>query len=376
MPKMRNLWRSIRLRKWLRNGLLALVVVLAVVIAPLGGVVIRCRPFTEVAPAATSNTNTIDWGEHARGEDQSYLTLPEWYIVFYSDEYATFLQHAPPSNFPYLGSIVQFWRAYYRTCDQIAGRYPFNSEYQLTLAVIGVSFTLENLLRGAYESTIGRLAEWASSEEMTAEDAYARAVAQEYGDFIHTIPWYEFPFGEKLRGLWRTTDWLGPNLIRKWERKFALSFEYGGKMVYGFLLRQGAGAAFSTVLLETRAHVEGLSPALLAEESELRMIAEFDDGSALVGIPRYEAFTQMVPRLAAQGARFVAIAGNDEILITILAPRDWSYDLATGHFLFAMPILSQPAMQRIAVKVPVPSLHLVLGELDAHKVRLEHLYDY
>jgi hypothetical protein len=36
----------------------------------------------------------------------------------------------------------------------------------------------------------------------------------------------------------------------------------------------------------------------------------------LAAIPRYEAFTQIVPALTREGVRFVEIAGNDEIMAT------------------------------------------------------------
>ena len=62
------------------------------------------------------------------------------------------------------------------------------------LYVIGVSFTVENGLKGLYEGSVGRLTEWLSSDELTAEDQLARQYAKAYGDFIHAIPWYDFPY--------------------------------------------------------------------------------------------------------------------------------------------------------------------------------------
>jgi hypothetical protein len=95
-----------------------------------------------------------------------------------------------------------------------------------------------------------------------------------------------------------------------------------------------------------------------------------------VAVPRYEAFTQIAPRLAQQGVRFVELAGNDEILISAIAPRDWVYDLPEGEFLFAMEILTQPELKRIAVKAPVKSLHTILTDLENSSIKIEHVYDY
>ena len=46
--------------------------------------------------------------EHVRGVEQTFLTYPEWFLVFSPAEYAAFVRHAPPSQFPFLGHIGQF----------------------------------------------------------------------------------------------------------------------------------------------------------------------------------------------------------------------------------------------------------------------------
>lgn len=360
---------------------LVLLVFLCIILIPLVNVVAECRPWAEVEPAqkvVSAETEQIKASltDYPRPEDQTYLTLPEWYIVYSADEYAAFVAENPPSRFPYFGAVGQYWRSYYDVCAITRQQYPFNSGYHLTLAVIGTSFTIENILKGLYENTVGRLTEWLSSAELTEEDAYARQVAKAYGDFIHTIPWYEFPFGEKLSGLWRETSLTGPNLIRKWERKLALSLEYGGKAGYAWLIKQGTQTAYAPENLEIQVWVEGVSDEVWQNEPQLRLVKTISPEAAIVAIPRYEAFTQIVPRLIRQGVRFVEIAGNDEILLTVIVPREWEYRLEMGQFLFALDILSQPALKRIAVKVPVTSLHTVLTGLESSGAQLEHLYDY
>ena len=82
------------------------------------------------------------------------------------------------------------------------------------------------------------------------------------------------------------------------------------------------------------------------------------------------------PRLLRQGVSFVEIAGNDEIMLTAFAPRGWEYDLAHGRFLFAMPYLTDPNLNRIAVTMPVADLDEVLLGLEERGVTLEHIFDY
>ena len=75
------------------------------------------------------------------------------------------------------------------------------------------------------------------------------------------------------------------------------------------------------------------------------------------------------------GAEFEEIAGNDEIMLTLISPAGWTYDLAGGKPLFTMKLLTGDA-QRVAVQVPVKSLGGLLREMDARHLRLEHLFDY
>ena len=67
--------------------------------------------------------------------------------------------------------------------------------------IIGVSYSIEYAIKGAYESTIGRAFEWIRGEKRTPQDDYARTVLQNYAAFLYTVPWFKYPFREKLDGL-------------------------------------------------------------------------------------------------------------------------------------------------------------------------------
>jgi hypothetical protein len=364
----------------------AFVILLCVTLIPVligvAGVVIECRPFSSggsdpvqvISPR--SQQLLAELPSYLRAEDQSYLTLPEWYIVYSSDEYAAFIAKNPPSQFPYFRAIGQYWENYYSMCGITRERYAFNGQYHVTLMVIGASFTIENMLKGIYESTIGRLSELLSSPALSAEDAYARTVAAEYGTFLHTVPWYQFPFRAKLSGLWRETPFWGPNIVRKAERKAALTAEYGSKAAYGWLIKQATQRTFTAQDLEIYVVAENIPPQLAQREPQVTIVKPLDDQTALLKLPRYEAFTQILPRLARQGVRFVEIAGNDEILVTTIAPQSWEYNLGNSQQLSAMPILTQPDRKRVAIRVPVSALHEIIRELDRRAIPIEHIYDY
>ncbi len=96
--------------------------------------------------------------DQCRPEEQTFLTIPEWFLVFSPKEYAEDVQRRPPSSFPFFDHIVQFWRGY-RAVVRATENYPVNWGYHLMVVVIGVSTTVEYGMKGVYESTLGRLTE-------------------------------------------------------------------------------------------------------------------------------------------------------------------------------------------------------------------------
>ena len=314
--------------------------------------------------------------DYYRPESKTYLTLPEWYIVYSTDEYADFIAEHSSSDFPYFRAVGQYWQSYVEVCQEIRGRYPFNGDSQFTLAFIGISFTAENMLKGAYEGTIGRLTDWISSDTPTDEEIYAARVAQEYGEFMHEIPWYFYPFRETLEGLWSGTSLWGPDPIRKWERKLALTIEYGGKLLYSSLTNLGAQATYGGADVEKiYAVTEGITQNMTS--SDLEVVETLDDQRQLIRVTRFEYFSDTVPGLLERGVRFDEIAGNREILFTLLGPRDAEYDFAYGEYLFELPVLTQPEQTRLAVKVRVEEMAQFFEELEGREdIEFEHMYDY
>lgn len=315
---------------------------------------------------------THDLEQYEHPEDQTYLTFPEWYIVYSAVEYGDFIEKSPSSGFPYFGSVGQYWSSYCKVYALTRSDYPFNVGYHTTLFVIGASFSVEQTAKALYENIFGRMTEWMSKGGDTEEDRYGRAVAKEYGVFIHTIPWYKFPFLEKLKGLWRDTDVWGPYVIRKWERKVSLSIEYGIKSLYAWVIEQGTQTTYAPETLEMYVLVEG-EPASGVEGVR---IVKGDSEPMVIVVPRYEAFTRAISTLAKRGVRFLEIAGNDEILMSVIAPREWTYEANEARTLFTMNILIESNLQRVNMYVPVENLHTILNDVEKEGVRLEHIYDY
>ena len=291
--------------------------------------------------------------EHRRPADQTFLTYPEWFLVFSPAEYADFVKTHPPDEFPFIGHVRQFWRGYYAVWNETRGKYPFNGGYHMMIVVIGTSTTLEYAIRSAYETVFGRLTELTSTHGMTAEDRYGARVAKEYVDFIRVYPWYEFDFVARLKGLWTSTGFLGPDMIRKWERKWWLTTEYGGKAIYGWMIRKATKAAYEEPLPTTA--------------------VVLSDGR-LVMLPRYEAFMPAAVKLAESGAEFREIAGNDKtILVSVLAP---SGTAASDRLLLRQPIITRPGTERLLMSVPIVNLSASLRHYSRAPYTIEHVFDF
>jgi hypothetical protein len=321
-------------------------------------------------------TNQINsTSKYKRPIASTYLSFPEWYLVFNPQEYAAYLKEGRPSRFPYFGSIKQFWGGYCKVYGVAKRNFPPNSGSHITDIVVGTSFSLEYAVKGVYENTVGRISEWSSSYHLTQEDHFAAKVAEDYGNFIPTQPWYDFPFGQKLVGLWKDTSFWGKYPIRKFERKSILSLEYSIKSLYAIVIRTATHLTFGAPDTKVYASVSNASEVIF-RVPEVHKIKEMGAQKYILTVPHYQGFTEVVPKLANLGVRFEDIAGNQEIFMTAIAPANYNFDLPNGSLIFTQNLLTDNSQKRIAVQVPVKSLTEILKAFKIRGLVLEHLYDY
>ena len=238
----------------------------------------------------------------------------------------------------------------------------------------GLGFSVDNTIKGSYESTVGVVTEGIGFYH-TEEDVFARRTARQYAELLHTVPWYDFPFEGRLEALWRETPLWGLDVIRKWERRFSLSAEYSLKATYAGIIRLGTHPVQQPQDLVIHAWIDE-APDRIFDDDRIRKIKSVDARSSIVTIPRHEAFTPIVIGLVKQGVRFRELAGNDEILLTAMAPSALDVRLATAEILLKEPLLTNPGATRIAAKAPVASLRAVLTELTTRGATIERIYDY
>jgi len=312
--------------------------------------------------------------DQRRAADQTFLTGPEWFLVFSPAEYADYIKSYPPSGFPFYGHIYQFWQGY-RAVSKASAEYPVNYEYQVMIWVIGTSTTVEYAVKGLYEGFVGRFTEAAAGTPDTAEDRLAQGVAQQYVAFIKKRPWYEFDFLTPLKSVWTQTGLWGDKPVRKWERKYFLTSEYLFKAIYGWLLGKATRASYDQPIERTFAIVDGV-PAGSVWPAEVNLEQKGDDGGALISLPRYQAFTDAAEMLAADGLTFRDIAGNrGNILVTVVA-ADSAPPARVGRLIYRQPILTQPGFSRLALVYSIANLAPALRAFAEAGIKVEHIYDF
>ncbi len=322
-----------------------------------------------IIPEAREETLAI--ANYQRPEVNSFLTFPEWYIVFSSQEYASHITSEKPSSFAYFSSIAQYWQGYQCVSEFSDKKFGFSGDNQLMLVVIGASFTLENSVKGIYENSFGRANELLAGHS-SDEDKYAAKIATEYGNFLHHTPFYDFPFLSKVSGLWTETSFFGWDFLRKFERKAALTLEYTIKGLYGKGIKMATETIFDPAEIEVFAITSSLPADIVANEPRIKILNTFADGSQLVSLPRYKDFNEVVPVLLRNGVMFKELAGNDELFITAQVKEiPTNYDV-----LFSMPVLIKEDTKRIGIRVSVVELHTLINLLEAQGALIEHIFDY
>lgn len=310
---------------------------------------------------------------YLRPEDQTFLTLPEWYIVYSADELGAYLKNNRANGFPWFRSLDQFWGIYRHVYAATKDRYAFNTGYHVMIWVIGASYTTEYGAKGLYESTVGWFTEWWDGPPgvtVDPEDAHYAQVSFDYGAFLHHTPFYAFPFADKRKEVWKLPG--GPWSVRRVERRVAYWTEFAVKGAWCGLMAWGTDAAYGEEATHIQAWVRYGEDLESVEGVEI--IEDLGDGNILIGVPRYEPFSAAVPALVEHGVEFVEIAGNDTLLLTLIAPEDWDDARLWGSVIHEWPILTEPGKKRVAVEVAVGRLHEVLPKFAS--IQIDHIYDY
>jgi len=311
---------------------------------------------------------------YARDEQYTYLALPEWAIIDATNEYARFIAKQPPSHFPYFSAIGQYWQEYGAVCAVTRRSYAYDAGTHVNLGVVGTIFSVENVVKGLYENSFGWLTERFSSRD-TPEDAFAAQLAAEYGTFMQTEPWYSFPFADRLVTFWTSTPLAGEHMARKWERRLSLTTELAVKAVYASVVGLSTGVAYAAAGPQVHVWIER-TPSSVLTDAQFTHVGTAPNQGAILALPGGEPFTRLMLDLHSRGVKFISIAGNDDVLITVITRPKQPAPPAPARTITTVPVLTTPENTRYALAVPVASLSDIMTAVLSNGGSVERIYDY
>ncbi|MEM8650381.1 MAG: hypothetical protein AAGF54_07625 [Pseudomonadota bacterium] len=350
--------------KW---GLVAVLLTVLALLAPIGYVETFCR----ADPNQRAYKSIVTDKEFTRGEANSYLTYPEWHIVYAYEGLANVLKTRDEYAFDYTTSISGFWRAYCglnKKANQHGGG-EFGT--RLVIYTIGASFTLEMMLKAAYEETLGRVFALIRGSQKTQQDQYAAEMAQDYATFLQQIPWFKYDFNAANDTLWNLPV---ENTLRGWERRLALGLEWKAKSGYASIIDSSAGLA-GAPQLRFRSVVKNLTPDQLSSINEVDIVSTTADYT-IIETPRYRKLTRIIIKITEAGGELVEIAGNDDIMLSAVEPANRNVSpFQTGRVL---SVINRDGFnsRRILVALKVSELGKAIKEISESGREIEHIYDY
>ncbi|MEN2412654.1 FAD-binding oxidoreductase [Flavobacterium mesophilum] len=312
--------------------------------------------------------------DYFRAEEQTILTVPEWYLVYNPKEYADYLESGKnPSDFPFYKSIDEYWKLYDRSLKLTSKAYPENGEYKTMLQVIGVSMTMEYGAKILYENTIGRLFSLFAEEKKSKEEEIIIEAQRAYSDFIYQTAWYEFKFTPWIKKVWSASSNSDCSILRKWERTLLFTLEFSFKGFYSQLIQWAAQSAYETP--SNSIYLVISNSDAVKENSNLKIIKR-DGDKMIIAVTRWEIFTKEMFKLSNQDVKIYEISGNDEIAVSAILNSAQKTNEPGIDVLYESKIVTDETLKRNIYLMPVEKLLPFIKNAKSQNITIEHVYDY
>ena len=268
-----------------------------------------------------------------------------------------------------------YWRMYNRVKSICDSRYPENSEYITMLRVIGLSTTVELIIKSAYENTIGRSTRWLTGNHDVEEDKIIAKANNDYSTVIFYKPWYEFNFMTWVHSIWKEPDFFGKNFTRKLERKISFSLEYSFKALYAKLIKWAVQSTYAPSDGLVYMTVNSTVPNTQMLPDEVKILAQ-EGNKMIISMPRWGSFSRIILILIEKKFIFDDISGNKKITLSLVSDSKNTSDLKLVRLIFSDPFVSNPSKIRSLVLANVNNLSEAIKEAQQKGFQIEHIYDY
>ncbi len=307
-----------------------------------------------------------------RMADQTYLTFPEWFLVYSPEEQAAFFKTSTSTQYPYSSQVHQFWDSYEVLQSKLENKYPYNEEYNTMIQVIGYSTQIEYDMKSWYETVIGRVTQTSTPTE---EDVFYQKYTDDYAAFLNTAAWYDFDYKSQLKSLWSETSFFGYNIHRKLERKYVLTSEILVKIAYAELIKFGSSSMYGEIATTTVIVTDSITDKM--KHNETIEVISSSNGYHVLRIPRYTAFMTTAQEIANDNVNIIEVAGNKSaILISLKVKKDTQFEKDKVKLLFGQQLANDHTKLRVVLVTPIGNLANFLRHCETNNLEVEHVYDF
>lgn len=352
-----------RILKWALGAGLVVVILAAGLLLPVAYVELACQGSVRAEPGPSLVNE-----RYRRVETRTLLTYPEWHIVHAYEDYAQVIGDGAPHDYGYWNGIAGYWSSLCSLTKAAAALGEVDGETRQMVYVIGASFTAELAMKALYEETVGRLFVWLRGAEQSTLDRISAEQARDYAQFLQQVPWYKWDFRRAASEL----EERAAGSLRDRERQIALGLEYRAKAAYAGAIAQAVaqvGADELTLRMVVANGGDDRLTTVLKAYDDVTVVRSVAAG-AVIETPRYRKLTRLLQAMARDGLDFMEIAGNDQIMLTVLSTAAERPD--------AIASMKRQGFDdhRHLILVPVSQLAAALRKLDGSAQMLEHIHDY
>jgi SAM-dependent methyltransferase len=322
-----------------------------------------------------------------RNQINTHLTVTEWFGVAAAKAYAEFIEHSPPSTFPFLQVIKQHWNLLHNSYTE-ASKYEPSQFKLLTSDVMGMALfvtlfsTVEYTMKWLSESIQSILVPTDHYFHQSEIGLFKAKTAQEYARFITHTPFYEFPFDKYLFEINTACEHT------PWYIQLPVQMELLGKLIISYPLKTIIGG------VEDR-HIEvSIRNDDIGRDDVCELITKFHKDVRILSnsnhiitasFPRYLPFTQIMIDLASNHVVLENIAGNELVQLQIRGPTKQISNIlidpeicVSGYDWNLSTISSTHSVDSCfaVITIRVNNMHNVLNIINQQNITLVYVHDF
>lgn len=263
--------------------------------------------------------------DYKRSMYQTYFTAPEWRNVEMSEELGKFLSEGNPFyRFPFFKQISTFWsvfrESYLASKQHHTQKELLTSEYMMMNAFIGITTTVGF---GALGIVSFLLSPFMKAKNDTSFQQHVSGLVTDYAQFIHTIPFYNYPYFSKFKPLLNAYKNSPDKTFADFVTLLTASTEILARTVlsapvaWWYNQPQNQAADKTHLLVKSKISPEDIKKLddgiSIINESRQKEKNETTYHYAHLTVPRYEAFAAVAHKLVENDVHIRKIAGQDRI---------------------------------------------------------------